>query len=136
MTQQDISDTEPQRVRFDDTHSKVLMMAIVGILVTSILIGGLATYLIYRSHATKLGDQLTFSLELQSAALAAEISRLKNIASQITSRTRIRQELERYQSGQISRQALAAFSLPKMEDASPSWESASTLQKRQLSSSC
>ncbi|MCB1775348.1 MAG: EAL domain-containing protein [Gammaproteobacteria bacterium] len=117
MTQQDQPSPELQRTRFDDTHSRVLMMAVVGILVTSILIGGLATYLLYRSHAAKLGDQLTFSLELQSAALTAEIDRLRNIASQIASRTGIRQELERHLAGQVSRADLAAFSVPKMEDA-------------------
>ena len=117
MTNQDHSSTAPQQTRFDDTHSRVLMMAVIGILVTSILIGGLATYLLYRSHAAKLGDQLNFSLELHGAALAAEINQLRNIASQIASRTRIRQELERYQAGKVSRSELVAFSVPKMEDA-------------------
>ena len=47
----------------------------------------------------------------------AELGRLSNIASQVTSRTRIRQEFERYNSSEISRQELIEFTVPKLSDA-------------------
>ena len=91
-------------------------MAVLGILMTSFVIGGIATALLYRAQTDNLRNQLFFSIELQSAALEAELARLHNIASQITSRTRIRQELERHNRGEISRRALADFTTPKLAD--------------------
>ena len=88
-----------------------------GILLASFLIGGVATVLLYRIQTGTLLDQLFFSIELETAALEAELSRMSNIAGQITSRTQIRQELERHNRGEISTQALKDFTVPKLADA-------------------
>ena len=101
----------------DHVQRRVRLMAVLGILLTSIVIGGITTTLLYRSQTSILANQLFFAIELHSAALQAELARLRNIADQITSRTRIRQELERYLRGEIDRQALAGFSVPKLADA-------------------
>lgn len=101
----------------DQVRKRVRLMAVLGILLTSFVIGGIATVMLYRSQADNLRDQLFFSIELETAALEAELARLNNIAGQITSRTRIRQELERYSRGEISRQALMSFTTPKLSDA-------------------
>ena len=100
----------------EQIQKRVRMMAVLGILMTSFVIGGIATALLYRAQADTLRNQLFFSIELQSAALEAELARLDNIASQITSRTRIRQELERHNRGEIGRRALADFTTPKLAD--------------------
>ncbi|MCG6965561.1 MAG: EAL domain-containing protein [Chromatiaceae bacterium] len=100
-----------------DVERRVRLMAVLGILLTSFLIGGIATVLLYRSQATTLTNRVSFALELETSAIQAELARLTNITTQITSRTRIRQELERYQKGEISRQELAEFSVPKLADA-------------------
>lgn len=92
-------------------------MAVLGILLTSIVIGGTSAYLLYRAHSAHLAEQLGSALTLQAATIDAEIKQLQNTAKQVTSRTRIRQELERYQRGLISGEALAEFSAPKMDDA-------------------
>ncbi|MGB5568181.1 MAG: diguanylate cyclase, partial [Sedimenticolaceae bacterium] len=101
----------------DQFERRVRLMALIGILLTSFVIGGLATVLSYRYQADKLNDQLFFAIQLQTSAMDAELGRLSNIASQVTSRTRIRQEFERYNSSEISRQQLIEFTVPKLSDA-------------------
>lgn len=55
--------------------------------------------------------------ELRSMAIAEWCRRAKDVAKQITSRTRIRQELERYNNGDISLKQLERFTKPKLQDA-------------------
>ncbi|WP_078120588.1 sensor domain-containing protein [Thiosocius teredinicola] len=98
-------------------EKRVRMMAVLGILITTFVVGGIATTLLYRSLASTLETQLHSAIELQASALDAELARMSNITSQITSRTRIRQELERYTQGEIKLSALVDFSVPKLADA-------------------
>ncbi|MBL3598993.1 MAG: PAS domain S-box protein [gamma proteobacterium endosymbiont of Lamellibrachia anaximandri] len=93
------------------------LRVVLGMLITSILIGTVSTLLLYRSQAEQLEAAILFEVALQKTAIRSEISRLKNLAAQITSRSRIRQELEKYQNGQIGLEALNAFSRPKLADA-------------------
>ncbi|RDH86684.1 MAG: hypothetical protein DIZ78_07205 [endosymbiont of Escarpia spicata] len=93
------------------------LRVVLGMLITSILIGTVATLLLYRSQAEQLETAILFEVALQKTAIKSEISRLKNLAAQITSRSRIRQELEKYQNGLIGLDALNAFSRPKLTDA-------------------
>ncbi len=101
----------------NQVHKRVRLMAVLGTLLTSCVIGGIATLMLYTSQVETLRKQLFFSIELEATALEAELSRLGNIASQVTSRTRIRQELERYNGGKIGIQALTNFTAPKLADA-------------------
>ena len=101
----------------DFVERRVRLMAILGILLTSSVIGGIATALLYKSQANSLTSQLFFAIELQTAAMEAELARLNNIATQITSRTQIRLQLERFQRGEISQQMLIDFTVPKLTDA-------------------
>ena len=101
----------------DQVEKRVRRMAVLGILLASFLIGGIATILLYTVQADHLRNQLFFTIELETAALEAELARLNNIASQITSRTRIRQELERHNRGEVGKQALIEFTTPKLADA-------------------
>ncbi|RDH91879.1 MAG: hypothetical protein DIZ77_03255 [endosymbiont of Seepiophila jonesi] len=93
------------------------LRVVLGMLITSILIGTVATLLLYRSQAEQLETAILFEVALQKTAIKSEISRLKNLAAQITSRSRIRQELEKYQNGLIGLDALNAFTRPKLADA-------------------
>ncbi len=101
----------------DFVERRVRLMAFLGILLTSSIIGGIATALLYKSHTNSLTSQLFFAIELQTAAIETELARLNNIATQITSRTQIRLQLERFQRHEISRQMLIDFSVPKLADA-------------------
>ncbi|WP_152555710.1 hypothetical protein [Methylomarinum vadi] len=98
-------------------HRRLQFRAVTSLVLISLLLGAVFTYLLYRAERRQLEAALLSAMELQTAALEAEINRLKNITTQITSRTRIRQELEKYNRGLISQEALAAFSRPKLADA-------------------
>lgn len=98
-------------------HQRLGFQVILGLILTNLLIGAASTVMLYRSQAEQLETELLFQVELQATALEAEISRLKNIATQIASRTSIRLELERYNQQQTSLESLIAFSTPKLADA-------------------
>lgn len=55
--------------------------------------------------------------EIRSMAISEWCRRAKDIAKQITSRTRIRQELEKYNKSKITLQHLDRFTRPKLQDA-------------------
>lgn len=90
--------------------------ALFGILFTSLLVGGIGTYLLYRSHAEQLRSEIIFSSRLQAAAVDAELARLANIAVQITSRTGIRLKLESFYRGETDLVQLREFTEPKLAD--------------------
>ncbi|MGH8549007.1 MAG: EAL domain-containing protein [Methylococcales bacterium] len=87
-----------------------------GIFATGLVIGGIAIWLIYQNQNEALASELIFEVELQTMALDSEVSRLIGIATQITSRTQIRDELEKYNRREIDLPSLIAFTRPKLED--------------------
>ncbi|MGR9085603.1 MAG: EAL domain-containing protein [Gammaproteobacteria bacterium] len=110
------------QVEFDLTRSdmarrRLQIRAVSGIVATGLLLGAVFTVLLYRSEMRHLEADLLMATRLRSAALESEINRLKDITEQITSRTQIRQELEKYNRGQIDLRSLTAFTLPKLADA-------------------
>ncbi len=62
-------------------------------------------------------ESITHLAQIRSMAITEWCHRAKDLARQITSRTRIRQELEKYNEGQIDLKSLAGFIKPKLEDA-------------------
>lgn len=78
---------------------------------------GAASWLISNKLMTTQRQQLTHSTAMKAAAIEEAIRRLKDIARQITSRSRLREELERYNRGAIERDGFVEFSIPKLEDA-------------------
>ena len=117
-----MSQIEDQRDSMDAKNAsqlqrRVRTMATVGLLLTSVIIGGIATYLLHRSSSDVLTGQLAFAVRLQVSAMEAELGRLYNLAAQIPSRTQIRRELERFNRGEVSREALVKFTVPKLTDA-------------------
>ena len=103
-------------IRANQLQRRLRLGAVLGILLTSALVGSLSSLILYRSHAEHLKKELLFAIELEIAALESELTRLKNNVVQITSRTRIRQELEKYNAGTLSLEALVAFTGPKLKD--------------------
>ena len=78
----------------------------------------LIMYLILFSRLKDAEDhQLYHAAEMQSIAVNQWSRRAKDLALQITSRTRIRQELEKYNRGEIPLSELTAFTKPKLDDA-------------------
>ena len=62
-------------------------------------------------------DHLLLSVKTRAVAIEEYLSRLRNIALQITSRSAIRQALENYDRDLISLQNLSGFTTPKLTDA-------------------
>ncbi|MFH2122277.1 MAG: PAS domain S-box protein [Pseudomonadota bacterium] len=61
--------------------------------------------------------RLLFDYTTQKGRIEQHLAKLQDIAAQVTSRTQIREALEAYNQGKISREKLVAFSLPKLQDA-------------------
>jgi diguanylate cyclase (GGDEF)-like protein/PAS domain S-box-containing protein len=106
-----------RRGRSTPIERRVRLLAVLGILLTSCVIGGIATVLLYNSQVSTLTNQLSFAIRLQTAAMGAELVRLHSIADQVTSRTQIRNELERFRRGEISQGRLVEFTVPRLRDA-------------------
>jgi hypothetical protein len=97
-------------------YHRLKFWAVSGILATGLVIGGTAIWLIYQNQKEALASELSYEVELQTMALESELSRLVGIAVQITSRTQIREELEKYNRREIDLQRLIAFTRPKLEE--------------------
>jgi len=90
----------------------VVLMVIVG------LVAGLLGLLPLRDRLHRQAlNELEHALELQRLIIAEFQQRLEGLALQVSSRTRIRQELARYNRGEIDLAALTAFTEPKLADA-------------------
>ncbi|MGD2118221.1 MAG: EAL domain-containing protein [Chromatiales bacterium] len=96
---------------------RLYRLAVLGIFATTLVIGGIATALHYQAGKEAQLHKLEYEVELQTIVLGAEVSKLTNLAKQITSRTIIRQKLEKYNLGEIDRQELSDFTTPKLQDA-------------------
>ena len=90
---------------------------IAGLIITSSLIGSATIFLLYSSQTKQLETELSLEIELQTIALESELSRLQNIATQITSRTYIREKLEEYLQEKVELEALINISRPILADA-------------------
>jgi len=105
-------DESPHRVR-----QRVRLMVVLSTLLTSLVIGGIATFLLYQNRVQTLHEQKELIIEFEAAALRVELERMAGLARQITSATRIREGLERFNSGAISQQAAAYITGPEFRDA-------------------
>ncbi len=88
-----------------------------GLLLTGLLLGLLVGRFFHADRVARLEAELRADARLQSLALGARVVRLGDIAAQIASRTRIREELARYLDGAIDLDRLRAFSRPKLAEA-------------------
>jgi diguanylate cyclase (GGDEF)-like protein/PAS domain S-box-containing protein len=97
-------------------YRRLRFWAVLGVLLTGLVVGGIFTTLLYHTHKETVRAELYYESELLTQALNAELSRLFGIAHQLTTRTRIRQELERFNRGEIGLDKLASFTLTKLQD--------------------
>lgn len=91
--------------------------AITGILVTALVVGGIASYQFYQSRQQSVLTQLQKELQLGALALGAKLNEYKSISLQITSRTRAREMLHRYNQHEISLKRLMTETEPMLVDA-------------------
>jgi PAS domain S-box-containing protein len=100
-----------------DLHRRLIIRGLLGLLLTSLLIGVVATWFLYSNRVQQLKQGVLLDVDLHVMTLESELSAFKSLAAQITSRSRIRQELEKYLRGDIDLKQLNDFSRPKLEDA-------------------
>ncbi len=110
-----ISPTDPAQA--ERLHRRLRFLISAGLLLASFLIAVITSLIVYRLHLARLESEARFNVELKADALEAELSRLMNIAGQITSRTWVRQQLKKYYHGEIDRESLATISRPILADA-------------------
>jgi hypothetical protein len=97
---------------------KRLFVFLASVLLASVISVSLAVSItLFGSLKQAESRSLVRVAELRAMAIAEWCRRAKDVAVQITSRTRIRQELERYNNADISLQQLERFTKPKLQDA-------------------
>ena len=100
----------------DELLRRLRLRLVVGLVLTGLLLGGVVASFLYFSHSRQLEQALFYNVELQTLALESKLDGFRDIATQITSRTGIRVELQRYLEGEVSREQLVAFTRPKLTD--------------------
>lgn len=98
-------------------HHRLWIRVMMGLVITSLLIGAIFTTLMYRSQVEHLKTGLLFQTQLLCISLDSELSRYKSLAMQVTSRSSIRQKLESFRRSEIDLDELARFTAPRLTDA-------------------
>ena len=112
MSDQHVDRTNPQFLQ-----QRITRFAVSGIIFTALIIGlstGLPLYLYGKQDSEK---SLQFKVTSQALAIREHLSRYQDIARQVTSRTKARERLEAYNSGQIDFSELDKSITPILSDA-------------------
>ena len=95
----------------------IIIYSALGILVIGVIVAFVSITPLF-NHLKKNADQnLSFAVKTGTLAIEEYLTRAKDVALQITSRSRIRDYLEAYNKGQISLEELVNFTAPKLADA-------------------
>ena len=86
-------------------------------LAVSVLFSFIIYFILFDELKHAEDHKLYHSAEMEAIVVSQWTRRAKDLALLITSRTRIRQELEKYNRGEISLKTLSAFTKPKLDDA-------------------
>ena len=85
--------------------------------VVTVLFSFVVYFILFDQLKEAEDHKLYHAAEMESIAVSQWARRAKDLALQVTSRTRIRQELEKYNRGEISLESLNDFTKPKLDDA-------------------
>jgi len=112
---------EPQKpVETDNSlrlQNRLRIQAITGILITALLVGGIASLQFYLSRQQSVVMQLEKELEFGALALGAKLKGYQNIILQVTSRSHIRELLQSFNQGEIELSTLRSETSPRLTDA-------------------
>lgn len=98
-------------------HSRIDRLAMVGLLLTALLVGLVTLVPMYRHLCEEIDQRAGFDAQLQAQTGAHLLVRFGEIAGLIASRTEIRNMLARYNHGEMPLAELQAFSTPRLEEA-------------------
>ena len=96
---------------------QITIYVVVSLAAISIIVASVSLIPLYRVSRSQENKELSYLLSNRKMAVEEFLSKAENIASQVTSRTRIRQKLEEYNGGLISKAELVSFTAPKLNDA-------------------
>ena len=98
-------------------RKRILLIALLGVLTTG-LVASLSTIIPFYFSSRGNLEQLTLSNVQRQASLVNNLfEKYQGLAAQFTSRSEIRLRLEKYVAGEMSQEALAAYSAPRLKDA-------------------
>ncbi len=100
-----------QRIR------RIILYAAGGLLLISLILSCITGIPLYQLLKTQRERELQVAVDTKQVAVDEFLARARNVARQITSRTRVRQELEAYNRGEIRMADLRVFSRDKLIDA-------------------
>jgi len=112
----DLNNTEEIGRSFRLQH-RLRIQAITGILVTALVVGGIASTQFYQSRQRSTVTQLQKELQFGALALGAKLNEYKSITLQVTSRTHAREMLKRYNEREISLNRLMTETKSVLNDA-------------------
>ena len=109
----------PHRTSFHTAHlqRRIGLFAMGGILATGLLTG-LATALpLYLDARKQIETSVGYNIRSQAEAAGQLMARFRAVALQVTSRTQLREALERYNRWELSLPELERFTTPRLRDA-------------------
>lgn len=113
----ELLDDDSDRSVTRSLHKRVVKYSAIGIFGVSLTIASVSFWPLYHQQRHQQESWLTDNVENRADATDLYLQNARAIAQQITSRTRIREMLEDYNQGNISREELQAFTADKLLEA-------------------
>lgn len=98
-------------------HKKILIFSALAILVVGMVVALVATVPLYARLHKEKEQQLLYDVRTRSAAVEQYLYRIKDVAMQVTSRTKAREKLEAYNRKEVGLDEFVEFSGPILGDA-------------------
>ena len=98
-------------------QSRILILAVAVVLIVGTAVSAVILIPIRNDMIAYAEGELLHDRDMRKTMVSQYLLRVCDVAEQITSRTRIRQELARFRRGEVSLQELKAFTVPKLKDA-------------------
>ena len=98
-------------------HKSIVVWAIVGVFMVGTIVAAVSISSLYLQLREQQEAELIGTLRTHSLAVDEYVSRIKDVALQITSRTKAREKLEAYNKGAVTHDEFVRFSAPILSDA-------------------
>lgn len=95
----------------------ILIYSALMILVIGFTTAAVSLIPFYQRAKVNQRQNLLFALQTRTLAINQYLARAEDVAWQVSSRSAVREQLEKYNQGEISRSELISFNTPKLEDA-------------------
>ncbi|KAB2954642.1 response regulator [Heliorestis acidaminivorans] len=96
---------------------RLVLSSAIGILFMGLLVASISIWPLYKHLLEYEQQRLYHTISSQTKEIEHFLSRYKEVAMQVASRTQIRNYLDRYNKGEVPLQALVDFTADKLEDA-------------------